>query len=528
MASSEKSGPFQEALACQLCAVTTTITVKCMDCNIFMCNGCKEKHSKFKDADLHKVIDIKHLSSFEHQNNDQLDYKSVKCQEHKDKICYMYCSECKEMVCSTCISSNHKKHDLEEIENICRLKEDAFKRSCTKMDTDIEQCLETMKSIREREFSKYQEIKRKAKDEEKLALEKVQMQFVYKLNVADKQWEKCERQLSEKQEILTKKQKEIHALRSEFQDAFDQRNPELIMKTIGDFDDSCKTFSIPSLELTPYILEMEPSDDIDITLERHFTIKSIVTISSDQENFIWIASDKNIWKIDPSNVKTVETYKAPGNIGEIRCTCSVGAFLLVSAGTCIHILTYTGRFDIFRDFKPYKPGTIHISNECKIVVGMEFLDEMDTENKPVIVSLGADGKVLKEHKNIKKQLLKYTNVQCCTSLKDGSIVYNDRSCIQDIGRTICLDANGGVQWIYSGREKFNPIEVLATKLNNIIVSDDALESCLHILSATGNLLRLIDLRAFAIEEGVVMTLDKNYCLWTAGDYHLNCFKIIGF
>lgn len=59
MAYSLSTGSAQAVLKCKLCETEPSIKWRCLDCDFFMCNRCKDKiHAKFKHAKNHIILDI--------------------------------------------------------------------------------------------------------------------------------------------------------------------------------------------------------------------------------------------------------------------------------------------------------------------------------------------------------------------------------------------------------------------------------------------------------------------------------------
>lgn len=43
----------------------TKVTVKCMDCDVFMCDLCTQRnHSKFKNADIHTILKLSEIAEY--------------------------------------------------------------------------------------------------------------------------------------------------------------------------------------------------------------------------------------------------------------------------------------------------------------------------------------------------------------------------------------------------------------------------------------------------------------------------------
>ena len=71
----------QVPMSCNLCEVETEISSKCLDSNLLMCSKCKDKiHPKFKNANNHRIVDIKEVGSHQvHPGYRKPDFSSIEC-----------------------------------------------------------------------------------------------------------------------------------------------------------------------------------------------------------------------------------------------------------------------------------------------------------------------------------------------------------------------------------------------------------------------------------------------------------------
>ena len=93
MASSHSIGKGQTALVCQLCENDPNIKWKCLDCELLMCQRCRDKvHPKFPLAQDHIIIDIKDIH--QHQSEPKLEFTQLKCGVHTGQKSCLYCNTC--------------------------------------------------------------------------------------------------------------------------------------------------------------------------------------------------------------------------------------------------------------------------------------------------------------------------------------------------------------------------------------------------------------------------------------------------
>ncbi|CAC5411649.1 unnamed protein product [Mytilus coruscus] len=102
-------GGGQVPVFCSLCEEDTEIKWKCLNCDMLMCDKCKEKiHVKFKFAKDHKVVSIQEVGL----HAEEIDFFSISCKNHFKQICFMFCKSCDWLVCPLCISETHNGHGL--------------------------------------------------------------------------------------------------------------------------------------------------------------------------------------------------------------------------------------------------------------------------------------------------------------------------------------------------------------------------------------------------------------------------------
>ncbi|CAC5399893.1 unnamed protein product [Mytilus coruscus] len=82
----------------------------CYECNQALCEACKTIHDKFKSTKNHKVTDIKKV--------DRLVFKTeIECTNHKE-IYTIFCTKCRCLVCTSCLTSDHKGHEFAAVDEV--------------------------------------------------------------------------------------------------------------------------------------------------------------------------------------------------------------------------------------------------------------------------------------------------------------------------------------------------------------------------------------------------------------------------
>lgn len=109
----------QYAIKCDLCGTTEDASKFCMHCRETMCEHCAEIHSKSIASQEHEIIPRIQASSY-----DILD--DMKCSFHRSKLCEMYCVTCDTIVCTKCVTDNHRGHEFDQLEKLFKTKPKEF------------------------------------------------------------------------------------------------------------------------------------------------------------------------------------------------------------------------------------------------------------------------------------------------------------------------------------------------------------------------------------------------------------------
>jgi RING-type zinc-finger/B-box zinc finger len=100
---------------CELCAdrnKTAPATKYCIDCRLRQCEDCLKLHNRVSGGN-HRI----------RENGAELERElellaSSCCIEHANKMLELYCFNCSCNVCVKCVSVNHPRHELQEIETV--------------------------------------------------------------------------------------------------------------------------------------------------------------------------------------------------------------------------------------------------------------------------------------------------------------------------------------------------------------------------------------------------------------------------
>ncbi|XP_063427140.1 uncharacterized protein LOC134710683 [Mytilus trossulus] len=532
MAYSASIKKSQDVLTCGLCETDTKIKVKCMDCNLYMCQKCTDKvHAKFKNADLHDIVALKDIHSHIEDTDVTSEFKPVKCKDHRKHMCCMYCKTCEILVCPKCIANTHHPHSMIEIQTVCQNKVEEMKQMYDQAHKKIEKFMEKIDIMVEIERSKSYELVQKILEEEKLA-KKVQSQCLKLLQETEEKSKKNTELMSFKKSKVLEEGKDIEIVMQQVENNHKSKNTEKFFEAISSLHAKLesieqstipKSFNIKTQQYVPnYKIQ---TNSITVEMEIQFQIKSkydidmsyIHSITSDKEGNIWIADGgKQIQQLQlKEGVKTTKSIKIEIKDPEIRC---LNNKVLLASSRRIFQLYFNEELKVFKDFSPNAPYTLHVSDN-QIILGMDCTSMTDKEDTPVIIRLGFDGEIIQVYKNHGRQLLTGDVVRCCTTADDDICYIDSKSTDGFEGDVVFISRDGIIQWKYKGNSLINsdehffaPVEVVITKSKKLIISDIK-QHALHLVTAKGELVTILDLTLMGLENPGVMTIDVKGTLW---------------
>ncbi|XP_061194853.1 tripartite motif-containing protein 2-like [Saccostrea echinata] len=114
----EKEGQ-QCVIKCDLCNATENVDSFCKNCRETLCDRCCEIHSKSVASRDHEIISRVQASAYGIVDD-------MKCPSHGGKHCEMYCVTCDSVVCTRCVTDNHRGHEFDELKELFRRKPKEF------------------------------------------------------------------------------------------------------------------------------------------------------------------------------------------------------------------------------------------------------------------------------------------------------------------------------------------------------------------------------------------------------------------
>ncbi|XP_052103537.1 uncharacterized protein LOC127737037 [Mytilus californianus] len=522
----------QIPLQCQLCEGSTNVKWKCKECELLMCQNCTEKiHPKFKMADMHHVVEIKNVGT-NHQDQFQKPNRA-KCKIHISQDYCIFCQTCDELVCPSCLTKSHQKHDLQEIDEIFTEDVKSLKRCNTELKNRF-------LDFYEKEIEKIEKIKVDNMDQlqmVKCKLEKQETKFMSALK-SFKQTilEDIENKSSAKESVASTAKSTIQ---ENIVDITNKLDVNTNVANTNDIENVHKTAKNARKWLAsarePVSIDLkvfkklpdffpEPIDENTLgTLFGHLYDRNEIPISLVE---IYTSNTPSIDRLKVNIGKELWISDVPTKLlRRIRtnnsCTVSIlqnfsdhQVFDMSLLSTQALIFTvYNNRNDLyvmignetknFCSFAPLIPRAVHVSKSGLIYISTrdsETVFKKSDSSIRQIVKLDKDKKqdIVFECTGTSKVI---TNI---TRIRDGiNCLYVVDALLPNLqGRIISLGKDRTLKWIYNGElaaSKYNfvPSDLEVTSAGNIVLCD-MLNDALHILAKDGTILHHILLSKLGI------------------------------
>ncbi|XP_063442378.1 uncharacterized protein LOC134722688 [Mytilus trossulus] len=540
MAHSRSARKAQIPISCQFCEDGNTIQWKCVDCRLLICEKCKDKiHLKIRNTKHHKII---HVTEVE-KCTEEFDYKHIHCQIHFEQYCCLFCKKCDDLVCPTCVSEAHKKHDFTEIGEVykrniekLRIRQNKSRKFISKMTARNKELSELKCS----ENSKYTTVRNNIIAHQK-ALKNAVDQYIKELYYELDQSYKaiCQSIETDITAISTSIEKANHKLneienfiaKSEVGDFFEnfkivgeyaeieQPKVKAIYQSMPDF--------IPG-EIMKYrynfgILQHNENSSGKIALRMNVDEKYQTEMS--RIDYISALRNDSIW-ISCNEDNIIQRAKPERNNLNIKATFSVKVFsiavtalnevFLVTDGTRIQNMnSRTGNLsNSIYNVAPLEPILIHVTCDNKVIVGAK-----NGHTKAIIVmsEKGERENVFEYDKNIKPL---FTYPRSITSTRRGDMHVLDYDIDKNRGRVIVLRQGGDI-YKYCGHPyvnkniPFKPISIVATPKSNVLVVD-WYTHYIHVLNTCGNLVTIFNTRDTGILHPCSLAITQ------AGQMYVGC------
>ena len=545
MAFSSSIKRAQNPKLCEFCKSDINIKWKCVECNKFICDRCKDIHLNVQTNIQHQIIDIKSLFQ---DVQPKIITDNIPCTEHTTKMTFLFCRTCDHLVCADCILSKHSKHNFEPVEQIlteklddlkgaearynkdltlCRAKVNEFQISETKCES---LCDESITTIKKREKTLIDGI---AKHSQKLQNEIELERKTVKQTFCD-----MKRQADQAEKTIILHQDEIMAALKSIQGStiFTTATKSKKMKSDLNFNpipSEIKCF-IPGKETVNDIPNLfgslqkmkipQVQSDIDLEVVNSYTtdlsgIYNIITVD-DKSTWVNEYNKQVIRQINIDNDNITTTKQISCSICDMTLTSNNDLLLSVSNSSDIKLLTKSGEIKPFFSVSPLLPHGIHVTSDNYIIVGVTEPDNYYTptdKSTRALLIFGMDGKQQHTYQYDSNKHRLFTVPYRITTNNNKDIVVVD-STSYDTGRVVVVGREGGLRWTYTGHSKinvttqFDPTDVVTTTAGHIIVCDHRTHA-LHVLSEQGDILTCKVMEDTGIKYPISLDIDMRGQLW---------------
>ncbi|XP_063433836.1 uncharacterized protein LOC134715530 [Mytilus trossulus] len=543
MAFSQSIKKSQIPINCHLCDTEKNIRWKCIDCELLICDKCKDgRHLRIKNAQEHKVISIKDIGLY----SGELDFTNIKCPDHATQSCCLFCKICDSLVCPTCVSKVHKKHanDLIEISEAYHMKKESLKEGQIKFQME------------ERKAGTKKEQLVKRKDVEKAKHSKVIQDILNHENMLksdiDKYIKELKDEVDENLKTIFKSIDTDLSIVSQSMKLSNEKNnkvEELIKSTdVANFFSDARRLeksmeasvpktkpsynSIPKFvpgEITQSnvgVLQSEESSEelgvsFDIIQKYQTELTAILDIVPCVDNSVWISSNLDSCLINAipkgKELNVVSTF----NIKVFGMAITSPNIILLSVGESRlkQLNITTGKLsDTVYDVSPLVSTSIHITSDNKVIVGG---NDDDLGRRAVfIMNEQGDHETVYEHDKHNQPIFTYP--RSITSTSNGNIHVVDCDPGKE-GRVVVLTTGSGVINSYKGHPEINknspfqPNIIVTTPSDNVMVVELA-TYVIHILDNKGNLVSWFD------TEDIGILCPSSLAFTPTGQLYIGCSK----
>ncbi|XP_076104555.1 uncharacterized protein LOC143073117 [Mytilus galloprovincialis] len=433
-----------------------------------MCDNCKiKRHPRIKNSMDHKVIDIKDVGL----HDEELDFTNIKCKDHPEQNCCLFCQSCNSLVCPTCVSKVHKKHDLIEISEAYDIKKDKLRKGQKKIKIEQSEVLNKkglLERLKNGENAKYTRVIENIKNQEdtlKQALHKhiekirneVDQDQKTVLQSIDADLDTISRSMHQSNETNTEIEDLINSTNSakfffhevsRMENSMDVPAPKIksTYKSIPDFvPGEINQFNVGVLQSKNTPLKLSVS--LNIHKQYETELHHVSDIIPCYDNSIWLNSSlygKLIKvKANRRNLKTISSL----SIKVYGMTLTTDNDILLSIGNhnIQHLSNTTGKINTAYNMSPFHSNIIHSTRNNKVIVGVV---DSNVQYKVIVINKKGEHETVYEHDQHNQRLFKYPN--SITSTDNGNIHVADYAPDSDRGRVVVLGQDGSTINIYTG------------------------------------------------------------------------------
>jgi WD40 repeat protein len=529
---------------------------KCIECEQFICKGCKRIHERSAATKKHHILSLKDVTSVS-------SYETT-CKTHKSHQFQLYCKNCLVLVCKRCITSTHEGHTFCDVDKIADQKKrqledyfDDLRESLRKANDEAEKtqrenrktlktydsvikslCDYVMKTIKEVEqcqeelVKSIQEEKTKASGEVKNYESKLQAKkskictLINETEIALKSNDnlrivQCHSFLDGRMDTSPTKMESLEIVIPKFLPVHENFpvKPEVLLGII-EFETN-KPRKRPPLKKKNSTLSVLSTDadagPIAVTTIKHsFQIESLsdrcigcIAVASDNEAWIACPYDQNITLVR-RNGNVSKEIPTEFNISDIAIS-KTGALLATSSETnTLKIISSNGESisDFFHTGLS-EPHGISVTRNGEILI---CLTDGDFGH---VARVSEGGKLIQEYDTyiVRNQSFLLRRPVRCVETLNGDLCILDEAA----KKIIVLDQNGMLRFLWDGplidskRRHIEPSGLACDDRGNILVTDYD-NNDIYIIDSERNVTEILQIveKKYPLKEpyGIAIHADK--------------------
>ena len=131
----------------------------CVQCSQFLCKACSRIHKRNKLGKDHSLVELgtklMHVYELLKTNSG-----TVSCDKHSEEQIQMFCTDCQQFACATCLDENHQQHTIRSIKGIA----DDYQNQLRQVVDDVTSCVTNTEKKIQTMVDKMNEFKKNTDD----------------------------------------------------------------------------------------------------------------------------------------------------------------------------------------------------------------------------------------------------------------------------------------------------------------------------------------------------------------------------
>ncbi|XP_071135688.1 tripartite motif-containing protein 2-like [Mytilus edulis] len=558
--SKEEHGGGQASMLCQICEIARGIEWKCLDCDLLMCQKCKEKiHPKFKLANEHKIVNIKDVGNKEISScEEEIHFGNIKCTEHCEETCCLYCQLCDKLICMQCVTKTHKSHIFEEIKCGYLIKKDNLvihTKTLKNHQETLTNEIEKLEKLKDENNLKYRQVKKEITTHEKVVKEEVENYTLSLMNKLDENLDLMQQGTEKKIDIVKTMKVKIQEKLTKAEEFINLKDGTKFFQNIEEIEKSLKedvqmtTFEKETLQnFVPGKLDLcnfgklksnngtsdedeKASIQLELSIGKEYvtSVSHVTLVVTSSDGYLWMCSQfstpKLLMKTKPTGNMLQEITKHEIFISSMAVTPWNDILLCTNDNRVKRIDNQTGQLRNSKYNVGFlRPVSIFVKDNFTLVGAINR--DYPEYGRRVVIKMNENGQHTHtaEFNENNQPIFIYPLFLACTNYAQEIFVIDGLSYACGYRIAMILKNNNikyytGHSSINSFNKPFRPMSIQAAPSNNIIVNDVSTNT-LHILNQTGKLSAYMNLSDIGIQNGFSLCCNEKQ-LFIGSEYDQN-------